>query len=122
MAVSRYATEGSSLVCCELPEVVERPKNCDRVEDESKSGELKMKAKKHISVKQAAKLLKVEPRTIQQACKRFGCGFRLSVGTQNRVVLVLTMDDVKLLDRMLYRQRGRPTDEERKRKSDYLAR
>ena len=81
-----------------------------------------METKKHFSAKQAAKMLKVDPRTIQQACKRLGRGIRLPVGTLNRVVLVLTMEDVKFLDKMLYRQRGRPTDEARKRKSNYLAR
>jgi hypothetical protein len=80
-----------------------------------------MKTTKPVSVKQAAKILKVTPRAVQQACKRFGKGFRLSVGTLNRVVLVLTMDDVKFLEKMMYRKQGRPSNEARERKSNYLA-
>lgn len=62
-------------------------------------------------VQDAARILKVNPRTVQYACKRMSRGWRLKVGTTNRVVLMLTKADIKYLDENLQRRPGRPCTE-----------
>lgn len=64
---------------------------------------------KVLSIQQAAKQLDVSVRTIQKACIRWKLGTRFSIGTLDRVVVMLTPDDVKFLDRNLQRRVGRPT-------------
>lgn len=59
-------------------------------------------------VQAAAKMLGVNPRTVQYACKRMKRGTRLAVGSTGRVVLMLTKQDVQYLDKHLQRKVGRP--------------
>lgn len=59
-------------------------------------------------VQAAAKMLRVNARTVQYACKRMKRGVRLAVGTTGRCVLMLTRADIRYLDEHLQRKVGRP--------------
>lgn len=78
----------------------------------AKQEEVKQKGEKMknqlYGVQAAARLLKVNPRTIQYACKRWKRGIRLAVGATGRCVLMLTKSDIQFLDQNLQRRVGRP--------------
>jgi len=69
----------------------------------------KTEVPKLLSVQAAAKKLAVSTRTVQKACLRWKMGTRIAIGQGERVVVMLTADDLKFLDRNLQRRVGRPT-------------
>lgn len=76
-----------------------------------KTGKEISKEEKLIGVVPAANRLGVSGRTVQMACKRWKLGKRINVGTLDRVVILLTEEEIEYLDRNLQRRAGRPVGE-----------